>query len=55
MDVAWLRDGEIIRSGEEVLLACLLHTHGKSRRSAAMKDVQRIMKDVNYVPTKPKE
>ena len=55
MDTAWLRDGQIIRYGEELLLACLLHAKGKSRRSPDMQDVQRIMKDVNYVPPKSKE
>lgn len=47
---AWVRDGKGIHTGEALLLACLLHAKGKSRRSAAMKDVQRIMKDVNFVP-----
>lgn len=50
MDRAWLRDGDIEVSGEALLLACLLHAKGKSRRSDDFKDVQRIMKDVNYVP-----
>jgi hypothetical protein len=50
MDIAWLRDGSTVHTGEALLLACLLRVKGKSRRSEAMKDVQRIMKDVNYVP-----
>ena len=50
MDVAWLRDGDIIIDGEALLLACLLHAKGKSRHSADMKDVQRIMKDGNLRP-----
>lgn len=50
MDTAWLRDGNILVEGEALLLACLLHAKGKNRRSPDMKDVQRIMKDVNYVP-----
>ena len=51
MDRAWLRDGDIIISGEALMLACLLHAKGKSRHSADMKDVQRIMKDANLRPT----
>lgn len=44
---AYIRDGKIEYSGESLLLACLLHAKGKSRMSADMTDVQRIMKDVN--------
>lgn len=52
---AWLRSGDVIHSGEALLLACLMHAKGTNRKSAAYKDVQRIMKDVNYVPPKPTE
>ncbi len=51
---AWLRDGGIVHTGESLLIACLLHAKGSSRRSDAMKDVQRIMRDVN-LPPKPIE
>ena len=47
MDIAWLRDGDILVTGEALLLAVLMHAKGKSRRSPDMKDVQRIMKDHN--------
>lgn len=44
---AYIRDGKAVHTGESVLLACLLHAKGKSRVSGDMKDVQRIMRDVN--------
>ncbi len=52
MDLAYIRDGDIIHTGEAVLLAVLTHTRGKGRKGQDMKDVQRIMRDKNY---KPKE
>lgn len=47
MDRAWLRDGNTIHTGEALMLACLLHTKGKSRKSGDFKDVQKIMNDQN--------
>jgi len=47
MDRAYIRDGDTFHSGEALLLACLLHAKGKSRKSDDMKDVQRLMKDHN--------
>lgn len=47
MDRAYIRDGKTVHSGEALLLACLLHTKGKGRESADMKDVQKIMRDHN--------
>jgi len=47
MDIAWLRDGETIHTGEALMLACLLHTKGKGRKSDDFKDVQKIMHDQN--------
>lgn len=44
---AYIRDGKNIHTGEAVLLACILHAKGKSRESADMTDVQRIMHDRN--------
>lgn len=44
---AYIRDGENLHTGEALLLACLLHAKGKSRRSDDMSDVQRIMRDHN--------
>lgn len=44
---AWMRDGDIIVTGQALLLATLLHTHGKGRDSEDFKDVQRIMHDPN--------
>lgn len=47
LNQAWCRDGRFTISGEALLLACLLHTHGNSRDSDDFKDVQRIMGDIN--------
>lgn len=47
MDNAYLRDGKSIHIGEALLLACLLHAKGKSRKSGDFTDVQRIMHDKN--------
>jgi hypothetical protein len=47
MDRAYLRDGRTTHSGEALLLACLMHAKGKSRKSPDMTEVQRIMKDQN--------
>lgn len=44
---ARIRDGRFDITGEALLLACLLHTKGAGRESADMKDVQRIMGDIN--------
>lgn len=32
MDRAWLRDGSQIHTGEALVLACLLHAKGKTKR-----------------------
>lgn len=44
---AYIRDGDTFHSGEALLLACLLHAKGKSRKSDDMAEVQRIMRDKN--------
>lgn len=44
---AYIRDNDTYHTGEALLLACLLHAKGSSRKSDAMKDVQRIMRDRN--------
>jgi hypothetical protein len=44
---AYLRDGNFIHTGEALILACLMHAKGKSRKSQDMEDVQRIMRDRN--------
>lgn len=44
---AYIRDGKQEHTGEALLLACLLHAKGKSRKSADMVEVQRIMRDRN--------
>lgn len=45
--VAYIRDGGYLHTGEAVILACLLHAKGKGRESSDMTAVQRIMKDIN--------
>lgn len=47
MDVAYIRNGNTFHTGEALLLACLVHTKGKSRKGKDFKDVQRLMKDQN--------
>jgi hypothetical protein len=47
MDLAFIRDGDKVYTDEAVILACLLHTKGKGRKSNDMTDVQKIMKDQN--------
>lgn len=44
---AYIRDGHNLHTGEALLLACLLHAKGKSRKSDDMTEVQRIMRDRN--------
>jgi hypothetical protein len=48
MDRAWLRDGEVIHTGEALLLAVLLHAKGKSGRGQAeIEQVARMLNDPN--------
>lgn len=47
MDLAYIRDENLVHTDEAVVLACLLHTKGKGRNSDDFKEVQRIMKDKN--------
>lgn len=46
---AWIRNGKTDNrvTGEALILACLLHTHGADRSGTDFKDVQRLMNDVN--------
>jgi hypothetical protein len=44
---AYLKDGDKVHTGEALLLACLLHAKGESRKSKDMEDVQKIMLDHN--------
>jgi hypothetical protein len=48
---AYMRDGQTLHTGEALLLACLMHAKGAGRKTHDMRDVQRIMKDVNYKPS----
>lgn len=47
MHRAYLRDGDVMHSGESLLLACMLHAKGGGRDSEDMNDVLKIMKDKN--------
>lgn len=48
MDRAWLRDGDVIHTGEALLLAVLLHTKGKTGRSQNdLEQVARMLNDPN--------
>lgn len=44
---AWTRNGELEVTGEALILACLLHTHGADRAGSDFKAVQVLMDDVN--------
>lgn len=46
---AWIRNGKTdgVVTGEALILATLLHTHGKGRNSDDLKVVQALMNDVN--------
>lgn len=46
---AWIRNGKTDNSvtGEALILACLLHTHGDKRAGTDFKVVQELMNDVN--------
>lgn len=46
---AWVRNGksDTVITGEALILACLLHTHGNDRAGNDFKVVQALMDDVN--------
>lgn len=44
---AWVRNGEFVVTGEALILATLLHTHGAGRNSDDLKVVQSLMDDIN--------
>jgi hypothetical protein len=44
---AYIRDGKGTHTGEALLLACVKHTKGRGRNSKDMRDVQKLMRDVN--------
>lgn len=46
---AWIRNGksDTVVTGEALILACLLHSHGKDRAGTDFKVVQELMNDVN--------
>lgn len=46
-EIAHIRDGKFVYTGEAMLLAILAHTTGKDRESLDGKIVRRLMKDIN--------
>jgi hypothetical protein len=42
-----MRDGKTVHYGEALLLACLLRAKGRGRKSNDMREVQKLMKDIN--------
>ena len=44
---AWIRNGDDVVTGEALILATLLQTHGDSREGSDFKVVQELMNDVN--------
>jgi len=46
MDRAYMRDGNTLHTGEALMLACLLHAHGK-RGTDDEAFLRKIMKDHN--------
>jgi hypothetical protein len=49
MDRAWMRDKHgVVYTGEALVLACLLHAKGKTRRGQAeVEQVAKMMRDPN--------
>lgn len=48
MDRAYLRDGNLIHTGEALLVALLLHTKGKTKRGQnEMQQVSKMLDDPN--------
>lgn len=53
MDVAYIRDGDLVHTDESLILACLLHAKsGEGRKGKDMEEVQKIMKDHNRIKNK---
>lgn len=46
-EIAYIRDDSIVRTGEEIIIASLLHTKGHGRDSKDMDDLRKIMRDRN--------
>lgn len=44
---AWIRNGSGVVTGEALILATLLHTHGRGRNTDDFKVVQTLMNDIN--------
>jgi hypothetical protein len=48
MDRAYLRDGDLIHTGEALLVALLLHTKGKTKRGQnELEQVSKMLDDPN--------
>lgn len=44
---AWIRNGDSVVTGEALILATLMHTHGAGRDTDDLKTVQALMNDIN--------
>ncbi len=44
---AWTRNGELEVTGQALVLACLLNSTGAGRNTDDMRDLQRLMGDIN--------
>ncbi|AVD99302.1 hypothetical protein SEA_BILLNYE_125 [Streptomyces phage BillNye] len=54
MDLAYLRDGDVVHTGEALLLALLIAAKGKTKRGAEeVKQVAKMLDDPN-IEEKPK-
>lgn len=47
MDIAWLRDGNILVTDEALVLAMLVHTRGKGRGTEDETFIRKLFKDQN--------
>lgn len=48
MDRAYLRDGDVVHTGEALLLAMLIHARGKTQRGTEeLKQVSKMLDDPN--------
>lgn len=56
MDRAYLRDGDLLHTGEALALAMLLHATGSSQRSKKdLEQVSRMLNDPNLDKTRPRK
>lgn len=53
--IAWAWNGDNIITGEQMVLATLIHTAAQGRQGEQYETVQKIMGDINYDPQPSKK